>query len=74
MKEISQLIESKIHEERSIALILMTNQYKSGSIEKQRDIYELYVKQIKWINNWDLVDISAPGVVGKHLLDKMLNA
>ena len=69
-KELQELIKSKIHEERLIALLILVEQYSKGN-EKERDrIFKFYLKNIKHVNNWDLVDLSAPKIIGKHLIDK----
>ena len=45
-------------------------QYAKGG-EKERDrIFKFYLKNLKYVNNWDLVDLSAPKIIGKHLIDK----
>ncbi|MEA1963171.1 MAG: DNA alkylation repair protein, partial [Patescibacteria group bacterium] len=70
LKNIEQLLHSKIHEYRMTAIIILVNQFKKAD-EKSRDkIYKLYLKNTKWINNWDLVDVSAHYIVGEYLLDK----
>ena len=70
LEELQELIKSKIHEERLIALLILVVQY-SKSDEKQRNkIFKFYIKNIKHINNWDLVDLSAPKIIGRHLIDK----
>lgn len=60
------LLNSKIHEERLIALIILTNKYKKAKKDtmKKRQIFEFYLKNTNNINNWDLVDLSAPNIVG----------
>jgi 3-methyladenine DNA glycosylase AlkD len=70
LKEIQELVKSKIHEERLIALLILVGQYAKGG-EKERDrIFKFYLKNIKHVNNWDLVDLSAPKIIGRHLMDK----
>lgn len=66
MDEIQTLLNSKIHEYRMIALIILIDKYKKLKKDrmKQREIYEFYLKNTSRINNWDLVDISAPHIVG----------
>ena len=66
LKEIQELLNSKIHEYRLTGLIILTNQYKKSKKDKfkQRQIFELYLKNTQNINNWDLVDLSAPIIVG----------
>ncbi|HPD82060.1 MAG TPA: DNA alkylation repair protein [Candidatus Pacearchaeota archaeon] len=60
------LLNSKKHEERLIALIILTNKYKKSKKDsvKKRNIFEFYLKNTQNINNWDLVDLSAPNIVG----------
>ncbi|MDP2638178.1 MAG: DNA alkylation repair protein [Candidatus Levybacteria bacterium] len=67
IKELKVLISSKIHEERMIALFIMINKYKTTNHEKI--IFNFYLKNMKYINNWDLVDLSAPNIVGAHLYE-----
>jgi len=64
LKELTELIQSPIHEVRLCALIILVNQYKKGNFSK---IFEYYIRQINFINNWDLVDSSAPYIVGDYL-------
>ena len=64
LKELTELIQSPIHEVRLCALIILVNQYKKGNLSK---IFEYYIRQISFINNWDLVDSSAPYIVGDYL-------
>ncbi|MBF0252476.1 MAG: DNA alkylation repair protein [Candidatus Omnitrophica bacterium] len=61
------LLHSKIHEERLFALMVMVSVYAKATDEKKRKIYELNLKNTEHINNWDLVDLSAPQIVGAHL-------
>ena len=64
LKELTELIQRPIHEVRLCALIILVNQYKKGNFSK---IFEYYIRQINFINNWDLVDSSAPYIVGDYL-------
>lgn len=64
------LLHSKIHEERMLALMVwVLNYQKNGDTMKGR-IFRLYLGERRWINNWDLVDVSAYHIVGAHLLDR----
>lgn len=65
--DIQKLLESKIHEHRLTALLILT--YKPIN----KEIYDFYLRNIKRVNNWDLVDVSAPEIVGKYLFDKNKN-
>lgn len=69
-KIIDILLKSKIHEERLLALMILVNKYKSGDNNTKRVIYNYYLKNTKKINNWDLVDLSAPYIIGDYLIDK----
>lgn len=66
---ILQLLRSEIHEERLIALLILVYQFQHEEMLERR-IYEFYIKNTKFINNWDLVDLSADKIVGGYLIDK----
>lgn len=73
LNDLKELINSKIHEERLIAAFIFVDQYKRGDDKKKKVIYDFYLKHRKGINNWDLVDLSAPKIVGAYLIDKEKN-
>jgi 3-methyladenine DNA glycosylase AlkD len=70
--EIEELLESPIHEVRVGAVSIMDWQARSKktSEERKKELFDLYVRRHDRINNWDLVDRSAPYVVGGYLFDK----
>lgn len=68
LKDIESLLHSKVHEHRLTALFILIDQYKRSSSKKK--IFNFYLKNVKYINNWDLVDLSAPNIVGDYLLGK----
>ena len=68
--DLKELIKSKVHEERLIATFILVDQYKRGDEKKKKSVYDFYLKNRKGINNWDLVDLSAPKIVGAYLIDK----
>lgn len=70
LRKISVLLESKFHEERFFALLLLMDFYQRGSDVDKRSAYEMYLSHTAFINNWDLVDVSAPHIVGDYLADK----
>ncbi len=70
IEEIQELIKSKIHEERLIALLILVYQYQRSDQKTKEKIYKLYLKYTKYINNWDLVDLSAHKIIGNYLLNK----
>lgn len=61
------LLHSPIHEYRLCALLLLVAKYKSGDQNLQQQIFETYVSNTAYINNWDLVDSSASHIVGAHI-------
>ena len=65
-----KLLESKFHEERLLALIMMVNRCKKGTCEEHKLIYDHYLSHTQWVNNWDLVDCSAHYIVGSYLLNR----
>ena len=71
--EISKLLKSKIHEERLIALLVLVynfSHFAKASRDKQKQIFDFYLSNTEYINNWDLVDLSADKIVGAYLLDR----
>lgn len=70
LADIQKLLDSKIHECRLTALFILISQYKKAVAAGQKRIFDFYLKNYKNINNWDLVDLSAPNIVGSYLLDK----
>lgn len=62
-----ELLRSPLHEERLAALVLMVEAYKRGRVEEREAIFADYLAHTRHINNWDLVDVSAPHIVGAHL-------
>ena len=70
IKEVEKLLHSNIHEHRLTALIIWTYQFEKADEETKDKIYKTYLRNTKYINNWDLVDVTTPRIVGMHLLDK----
>lgn len=70
LKEVRSLMKSAFHEERLCALLILVLKFAKGDEEERTTIYSLYVKNTKYINNWDLVDSSAHQIVGGYLADK----
>lgn len=61
------LLESKYHEERLFALIVLVMAYKKAGSDAQKRIYHFYLGNTRYVNNWDLVDLSAQYIVGTYL-------
>jgi 3-methyladenine DNA glycosylase AlkD len=68
--ETMQLLKSTVHEERLLALLLLVRAFSKGDKAIQKRIFNIYLKNTKHINNWDLVDLTAPNIVGEYLRDK----
>ena len=70
-REVLELLRSPYHEHRLAALLIWGYRYKnSPGVGIRAKIYSAYLRNTLYINNWDLVDLSAPGIVGCHLLDR----
>jgi 3-methyladenine DNA glycosylase AlkD len=65
--EVRDLLRSRVHEERLLALLLLVRDFRVADEAGRRQIYDLYLANTKYINNWDLVDASAPAIVGGYL-------
>ena len=70
IKDVIILLESAIHEERLLALLILVSKYVKGNEVAKKEIYKLYLNKTKYINNWDLVDVTAQHIVGDYLMDK----
>jgi len=72
LPQISKLIKSKYHEHRLVALLILVQKYKSSTRQdlaiKQKEIVDFYLKNTKYINNWDLVDLSVHYILGDYLI------
>ncbi len=68
--EVEALLKSSVHEERLLALLILIRKYNRGGEAEKKKIYGLYLKSTRWINNWDLVDLSAPNIVGDFLMKR----
>ena len=67
LADVLKLLRSPFHEERLLALLLLVRKFEKGDDGTRKRIYTLYLKNTKYINNWDLVDLSAPKIVGPYL-------
>jgi 3-methyladenine DNA glycosylase AlkD len=68
--ELGELIQSSIHEERMSVLMILVARFAGSKPDEKEKIYKFYLENSRNINNWDLVDLSAPQIVGGYLLDK----
>ncbi len=65
-----RLLAARTHEARLLALLILIGRFQRGTPAERQRIYRLYLASVAHINNWDLVDLSAPHIVGAHLQDR----
>ena len=70
LEDLQKLLNSKIHEERLISLLILVDKYDDADDKIKDNIYRFYKMNRRKINNWDLVDLSAPKIMGKYLLNR----
>jgi 3-methyladenine DNA glycosylase AlkD len=68
--EVENLLGSEIHEERAVALLILVLAVHKATASIQKQVFDLYLANTRFVNNWDLVDVSAPALVGGYLVDK----
>ena len=68
IRETVKLLKNQHHEIRLCALLILVEHYRKGDDSLREQILEIYLKNTRYINNWDLVDLSAPGIVGEAAL------
>lgn len=70
LEELRPLLQSEYHEARLCALLILVEQFKKAGPEQQKDLFDFYLSHTPRINNWDLVDVTCPHIIGAYLLDK----
>jgi 3-methyladenine DNA glycosylase AlkD len=70
LEDTLELMTSPIHEERLLALLILVRSYKNSDETMKEKIYRFYLENIRFINNWDLVDLSAEHIMGGHLFTR----
>jgi 3-methyladenine DNA glycosylase AlkD len=70
IQSVEKLLHSKIHEYRLVALLILVEKFKKANQDERKNIVELYLNNTEWINNWDLVDLSAHKILGEYLKNK----
>lgn len=68
LDELQSMLNSRVHEHRLTALFILIRKYEKEN--NKDEIAEFYLKNTRNINNWDLVDLSAPRIIGEHLFGK----
>ncbi len=69
LEEVEDLLRSPVHEERLLALLILVLGVSRCDDHDRKEVYDLYFRNIEYVNNWDLVDSSAPAIVGGYLRD-----
>ena len=67
LADLEALLHDKWHEARLLALVIMANRFERGDSAERAEIFRTYLANTDRVNNWDLVDLSAPNIVGAHL-------
>jgi 3-methyladenine DNA glycosylase AlkD len=67
LPQVRALLRSGWHEARLLALLILVRDFERGDARKQAAVAKLYLANLKWVNNWDLVDCSAHLILGPHL-------
>ncbi len=70
LTDVAILLKSKFHEERMVGLIILVLKYKKANTPDKEKIFDFYLKNTKFINNWDLVDVTCRDIIGWHLFNK----
>ncbi|MFA5480412.1 MAG: DNA alkylation repair protein [Candidatus Muiribacteriota bacterium] len=70
LETMEKLLKSPIHEYRFTALLMLILHFEKEQIYSKKECYNLYVRNMKYINNWDLVDVSSHKIIGSYLFDK----
>lgn len=70
IETVKELLYSEWHEARLCGLLIMVEQWKKADEGKRKELFDFYLAQTTQINNWDLVDLTAPIIVGGYLHDK----
>ena len=68
ISQVKILLNSKIHEERLAAILILVHNYAMGSEDTKQKIVSVYLDNSRKINNWDLVDLSAHKILGNYML------
>ncbi|HNR99801.1 MAG TPA: DNA alkylation repair protein [Planctomycetota bacterium] len=67
---VESLLASPYHEARLAALLILAERFAAGSEEERARVYAVYVRNLARVDNWDLVDLTAPRIAGEHLVDR----
>ncbi|MFT4303875.1 MAG: DNA alkylation repair protein [Candidatus Woesearchaeota archaeon] len=65
--EINKILKTRIHEQRLVALLILVEKYDKSNQKQKEIIFNFYIKNTKYINNWDLIDVTAPKIIGDYI-------
>lgn len=72
LDDLGKLIKSKYHEERLLVLLILIEKYKgTKNKSKKKQIFEFYLDNTNYINNWDLVDLSSHRILGEYIFEEV---
>ncbi|MEP7103967.1 MAG: DNA alkylation repair protein [Candidatus Dojkabacteria bacterium] len=70
LEDVDILLKSPIHEHRLTSLFILCYKYTKSTEEYRKKIFDFYLDHLEFVNNWDMVDLSAERIIGEYLLDK----
>lgn len=70
LSQVADLLHCRIHEHRMAALLILAYRYPRAERQERTEIYRFYLANTRWINNWDLVDVTVTHIVGAHLMTR----
>ncbi|MBP7056444.1 MAG: DNA alkylation repair protein [Candidatus Omnitrophica bacterium] len=70
LEDVAEIIRSRIHEERLSGLLILVLKYGKGDEAARHQIFKFYLENASYVNNWDLVDLTAEKIIGAHLYGK----
>lgn len=68
--DVKKLLRSRVHEHRFTALEILVFQFEAGDERAKEKLFDFYLRHTRYVNNWDLVDTSAPYIVGEYLASR----
>ena len=70
LRQIEKLVSSPVHEVRLLGLVILVHRFSSGGPKEQKKIADCYLLNLRHVNNWDLVDLTADKILGATLFKK----
>lgn len=70
LPELQKIVKSKYHEERLLGFFILCEKFQKTPEEEREQLHLFYLKNLKYVNNWDIVDLSSRELIGDYLLDK----